>query len=164
MTELFQQMEINLSTTWDYYYKVAAAYFMARGNLCIYRCYVIEGGFGFGIWIQCQRKLYRSNDRQLSQGRIERLSSIGMVREDEQEFDWQEGYHHAQQFYGQNGHLNVKNAYVCQDGCALGAWIRRMRQQKNGTLKKTLLTLEPIVELDAIGMMRSVYSGRWHNG
>lgn len=162
--ELFKRLESSLSTTWDFYYEAAAAYFREHGNLRIRSRCVTEGGLSLGLWVQRQRKLYRSRDGRLSEGQIERLNSIGMVWEDKQELAWQEGYRHAQQFYRQNGHLNVENAYICQDGYALGAWIRRMRQQKNGTAKSTLLTPERIAALDAIGMTWSVYSEGWRNG
>lgn len=159
---LFKRLESSLSTTWDFYFEAAASYFKVHKNLRIRRRYVTEDGLSLGLWIQRQRGLYRGH--QLSQGQIERLSSIGMVWEDKQEFAWQEGYRHAEEFFRQNGHLNVENSYVCEDGYALGAWIRRMRQQKNGSVKRTLLTPDRIAALEAIGMTWSVYSEGWANG
>ena len=77
---------------------------------------------------------------------------------------WGEGYRHARQFYRENGHLNVESAYLCEDGYALGAWIRRMRQQKNGSVKNTQLTPERIASLEAVGMTWNAYSESWQNG
>lgn len=160
--ELFKRLESSLSTTWDLYFKAAASYFEVHGNLCVPKRYVTEDGFSLGLWVQRQRGLYRGH--QLSQGQIERLDSVGMVWEDKQTLAWSEGYQHAERFFRQNGHLNVENVYVCEDGYALGAWIRRMRQQKNGSAKRTLLTPERIAALEAIGMTWSVYSEGWANG
>lgn len=161
---LFKRLESSLSTTWDFYYEAAASYFKAHGDLSVPGRYITEEGIGLGLWVQRQRKLYHSRDERLSEGQIERLNAIGMVWEDKQTLAWNEGYRHAERFFRQNGHLKVENACVCEDGYALGAWIRRMRQQKNGSAKNTLLTPERITALEAIGMIWSMYSEGWQNG
>ncbi len=161
---LFKRLEDSLSTTWDSYFEAAASYYKEHGNLQVRRRYVTSDGLCLGIWIQGQRSLYKNRDAHLSPGQIERLNSIGMVWEDKTSLAWQEGFRHAEQFFEQNGHLNVEADYVCADGYALGAWIRRMRQQKNGSAKSTTLTQERIDKLESIGMTWSVYADGWSCG
>ena len=159
--ELFRQLESSLCTTWDFYYDAAASYYRSHRNLRVQRRYVTPEGLNLGVWIQRQRRLYQRKDASLSPGQIERLNAIGMVWEDKTEVAWQEGFSHAEAFFRENGHLNVENAYVSKDGYALGAWIRRMRQQKNGSMKKTSLTQERVEALDALGMVWNVNAERW---
>lgn len=161
--ELFRRLEASLSSTWDYYFNAAYAYYRTHGDLRVPRRYVDENGLCLGAWIHSQRYA-RSKGQKLTQGQIERLNSIGMIWEDKTSLAWQEGFRHARQFYEEHGHLDVEIAFTCSDGYALGTWIRRMRQQKNGSMANTVLTDERIAELESIGMTWSVYDHGWGRG
>lgn len=158
--ELFRQLERSLSTTWDAYYAAAQAYFLKHGDLLIPSRYVNEEGLCLGLWLRRQRR----NRAQLSQGQIERLEHIGVEWGQYADAAWRKGYQHAMQFYRENGHLLPESTYVCKDGYPLGIWIRRMRQQKNGTIQVTKLTEHRIAELEALGMVWDVYDENWTRG
>ena len=157
---LFAQLERSLSTTWDFYYEAAASYYMEHGDLLIERKFVTPEGLHLGQWLWRQRR----DKAQLSQGQIERLERIGVVWTHYADAAWETGYAHAAQYYEENGHLLPESTYVCADGYPLGAWIHRMRQQKNGTTDIGRLTEQRIAELERIGMVWDIYNDAWVKG
>ena len=158
--ELFKRLENSLSTTWDMYYAAAEVYYGRHGDLMIPGQYISEDGLHLGLWLRRQRR----NKTQLSQGQIDRLERIGVVWTHYADAAWEKGYAHAVQFYKENGHLIPETAYVCADGYPLGVWIRRMRQQKNGTVTTGCLTTHRIMALEKIGMVWGVYDDAWARG
>ena len=157
---LFAQLERSLSTTWDFYYEAAASYYKEHGDLLIERKFVTPEGLHLGQWLWRQRR----DKAQLSQGQIERLERIGVVWTHYADAAWETGYAHAAQYYEENGHLLPESTYVCADGYPLGAWIHRMRQQKNGTTDIGRLTEQRIAELERIGMVWDIYNDAWVKG
>lgn len=163
--ELFNRLESSLSSTWDHYFAAATAYYAEHGNLKVPKRYADKDGLCLGLWVQRQRGARNGQGGYaLTRGQVERLDSIGMIWENKTDAAWQSGFEHAQQYYQQNGHLNVENTYVCEDGYKLGTWIRRLRQQKNGSMKNTVLTDEREKQLEAIGMRWQVYEDGWETG
>lgn len=161
---LFARLERSLSTTWDFYYEAAATYYKEHGNLKVQRRYVTPDGLQLGVWIQSQRGLYQSGSDRISRGQIERLNQIGMIWEDQASLAWRAGYAHAKAYYAEHGHLRASKDYICEDGYNLGTWLRRMRQQKNGSIKNTMLSEARIAQLEAIGMVWDVHKGLWEDG
>ena len=163
--ELFSRLESSLSSTWDHYFAAAAAYYAEHGNLKVPKRYVNREGLCLGLWIQRQRDARKDGgDTMLSLGQIEKLDSIGMIWESKSDFAWRNGFEHAQQYWLKNGHLNVEGTYISEDGYTLGTWIRKIRQQKNGSIKNTMLTNERIAQLEAIGMKWTIYEDGWEMG
>lgn len=160
---LFRRLEASLSSTWDTYYDAACLYHKTHGHLRVPVRYTDANGLCLGLWVRRQREAY-DREKYLTQGQVQRLNAIGMVWESSREQSWRAGYEHAKAFAEQHGHLDVENAYVCEDGYALGAWIRRMRQQRNGSMASTVLTAERAAQLDAMGMVWSVYDASWQRG
>lgn len=159
-TELFRRLESSLSTTWDTYYAAAEAYYAQHGDLLIPSQYVNEDGLCLGLWLRRQRR----NKAQLSQGQIERLERICVEWGQYADAAWKKGFEHAKLFYQENGHLLPESTYVCEDGYPLGAWIHRMRQQKNGTIDIGRLTKQRTAELERIGMVWDIYDDAWVKG
>ena len=163
--DLFRRLEIGLESTWDYYFSAACAYRKRFGDLKVPRDYVDEQGLCLGLWIQRQREAWKGNgSRLLSAGQIERLTQIDMVWESKTDIAWKNGLEHAQQYARQFGDLSVPPQYICEDGFKLGNWIRRLRQQKAGTKKSTMLTKKRIAQLEAIGMKWTVQTDNWESG
>lgn len=65
---------------------------------------------------------------------------------------WGLMYKHAQDFYKENGHLEMSSRYRTADGYSLGKWIFVQRSIRLGQAEGKL-TLEQIAKLDAIGMV-----------
>lgn len=164
-SSLFRKLESNLAATWDQYYVSASAYFMQHGDLMVPKRYVDEDGLCLGVWIQRQRLIRKGNQNvQLTPNQIDRLDQIGMVWKDRRELAWENGFVHAQQFYLREGHLRMKDSYVCGDGYRLGNWLNMLRQIRKGNRKGTMLTTERIEQLNAIGMIWSIHEESWQQG
>ena len=65
---------------------------------------------------------------------------------------WPLMYKQAQEFYKQNGHLEMPQRYRTADGYSLGQWIFVQRNVRLGKVEGRL-TPEKIAKLDAIGMV-----------
>lgn len=61
------------------------------------------------------------------------------------------GYNHENLYYEQNGHLNVPNYYVCNDGFNLYSWVNNNVYKYRSPGKKGMLTPEQLRLLDGIG-------------
>lgn len=141
-----------LSEQWERNYLEAMQYFNEHGNLYMSNTYITESGFKLGFWISH----LRFDKEKLSAERIARLDAIGMVWDTEQ-FKFDEGLRHAKQYNAENGNLNVKAKYICEDGFGLGTWLNlKRRQYVNGTLSD-----ENIAALNAIGMLWDPTKDAW---
>ena len=146
---------------WEEYYNLAKAYYNKNNNLEIpFRFKTLdgitydEGGYILGVWIDTQRKTYKSG--KLSKERIELLNKIGMRFENKiTKIGWQECYKLAKVYFEKMGDLEISSKFKTQDGITydekgynLGMWINTQRQTyKNGKLSK-----EKIELLNKIGM------------
>ncbi len=55
---------------------------------------------------------------------------------------WATGYEYAKRFYEENGHLNVPQCYVTEDGYKLGIWIETQKvSNKNGKLAQSKINM-----------------------
>lgn len=140
---------------WEKYYASAKRYYEAHHTLDPPAKYVDEDGVALGRWLAAIRRYGKTgaSSRYLTDQRREMLENIGMVW-DVLDFLWEQNFNSAYKYYLEHRHLDVPSSYVDDDGIKLGAWLARMRQVREGSLKKfTLLTKEQISRLDAIGMI-----------
>lgn len=162
---LFRKLESNLAAVWDQYYVSACRYYEQHGDLMVPKRYVDEDGLCLGNWVQRQRMIYKKGQSsKLTQEQIGQLERIGMVWKDRLELAWDNGFVHAQQFYAREGHLRMKDGYVCEDGYRLGNWLNMLRQIRKGNRKGNVLTGERIAQLDGIGMVWSYFEESWQQG
>lgn len=147
-----------LSEQWEANYFTALQYFNAHGDLDVPLRYVAENGIKLGNWIAHlrQRKFGKGKGSPLTCEQIMRLEQIGMIWDPEQH-RFEIGMRHARNFYEQRGHLRVPAAYCCEDGFALGRWIRLKRRQ----FERGSLPIENVRSLEAIGMIWDVFSEVW---
>ena len=68
--------------------------------------------------------------------------------------------HRVHAAFDANGHLNVPQPYVTDDGFRLAVWISAQRQKR----AKGELTPEQIERLDEIGMIWEPTDNKWENG
>ena len=66
---------------WEIGFRHAKEYYDLYGNLFVQSKYICADGYKLGKWLTNQRSLYNSNDKQrkLSEDKIKRLNSIGMI-------------------------------------------------------------------------------------
>lgn len=138
---------------WEKNYAEAKKYFGEHGNLDIPKRYVAKGGKNLGGWLQRQRMGRRCG--QLSSLQVMKLEQIGMVWEAAK--PWETGFLHAQEYFREQGNLEVPNAFVCEDGYRLGKWISN---QRSSYAMGERLSEEQVQRLVKIGMVWSGKVGR----
>ncbi len=70
---------------------------------------------------------------------------------------WETGFLHAQEYFREQGNLEVPNAFVCEDGYRLGKWISN---QRSSYAMGERLSEEQVQRLVKIGMVWSGKVGR----
>ena len=137
---------------WDEGYALAKAYFEKHGSLET----SAEMSPKLSNWLVKQRQRQRENEMPYEQ--FEKLSGIGMIWEFED--TWERKFELAKKFYEINGNLDIPAAYVTDDGTALGAWLRGVKNQYRGGN----LSTERIAKLESIGVeWESVIARNWAN-
>ena len=160
--KLFEQLNDTLTASWDLMFSHARNYFTKYGSLDVPRRYKTADGCSLGQWIFTQRKVYAGEQAGvLSEERIKKLNSIGMIWDSFAEQSWKKNYAAAVEYFNENKDLQVPAGYVTKDGIALGSWISNIRTyRKNGSHCK-YLTPEHVDELNAIGMIWDVPDYLW---
>lgn len=160
--KLFEQLDQNLSSTWDQYFHAASIYYAEHNHLEVPMRYTTSTGLSLGRWIATQRRV-RSGliPGSLTEQQIARLDSIGMVWGNRLELAWERGFEHAKTYYEQYGNLEVPARYECEDGFKLGSWITNQRTDRINGERQQLLNRERVEKLDSIGMVWDVLNLKW---
>lgn len=109
---------------WRKYYAAARDYRQAHGDLDVPASYLSPEGVRLGEWISAIRKKRES----LTGIQRQALDGLGMLWDGKYDRLWEEGYHHAEEYFRETGNLDVPGAFCCEDGYALGRWIARQRK------------------------------------
>lgn len=159
--ELFSQLEMTLSASWELMFAAAKQYYERRGDLDVPAKYKTETGLTLGAWITTQRKVRKGKCAgTLTEDRITKLDSIGMIWENIYELHWEKCFEQAKQYFEERGNLDVSPTYETSDGFMLGQWIVRMRQAKvNGLASQ--MTPEREVRLNELAMIWDKVSYQW---
>ncbi len=137
---------------WDEGYALAREYFERHGSLEA----SVEMLPKLSNWLTKQRQRQRENEMPFEQ--FEKLSAIGMIWEFEDA--WEQKFELTKKFYEINGNLNIPAAYMTEDGTALGAWLRGVKNQYRGGN----LSSERVEKLESIGVeWESVLARNWAN-
>ena len=135
---------------WDEGYALAKAYFERHGSLETSAEMLPK----LSNWLTKQRR--RENEMPYEQ--FEKLTEIGMIWEFED--TWERKFELAKKFYEINGNLDIPAAFTTEDGVALGAWLRGVKNQYRGGN----LSAERIKKLESIGVVwESVLARNWAN-
>ncbi len=141
--------------SWREQYGEAEKFYRQNGNLIIPKRYTADHGKNLRVWLSHQRTNRREG--RLAGWQVGMLDGIGMVWESPDA--WEIGFAHAEEYFSEQGNLEVPNAYLCADGYRLGKWISNQRCAYRGIAKKGLTT-EQIKRLDGIGMVWNAGQGR----
>jgi len=107
--------------------------------------YVTDDGFKLGSWVNTRRR-----DRtvgRLSTARIAELNALGMVW-DSHEANYRNGVDHLRAYTAAQGHANVPNSHLTDDGFKLGIWANSRRHDH----KVGRLSTAKVAKLNALGM------------
>ncbi len=134
-----------LELAWENGCASARRYRDSHSDLLVPVHYKDKDGFALGEWIVYNRQRYQGGS--LSDDRIERLESLGMVW-DTGSILWEKSYAAAVQYYLENHTLEIPVKYVTPDGMALGVWLGSLR----AAYKEDVLTDAQIEKLEALGV------------
>ena len=150
---LFDELNDTLTATWDAFYTAAKAYFAEYGHLDIPTTYRYQK-LALGKWIYAQRRIRKGETNGIiSDERIQKLDSIGMIWTQRSDIPWNRGIEHAKAYRDTYGDLMVPVNYVSPDGYNLGGWITTMRCTKRSKERRGQLSDEKIKQLDDLGMV-----------
>jgi len=122
------------------------AYAAAQSHANVPESHVADGGFALGTWLNSRRREHKAGT--LSTTRVAELNALGMVW-DLREANYRIGVAHLRSYVAREGHANVPQKYMADDGFPLGGWVRQRRKDH----KIGRLSTAKIAELDALGMV-----------
>ena len=134
-----------LELAWENGWASARRYRDSHADLLVPVHYKDKNGFALGEWIVYNRQRYQGGS--LSDDRIERLESLGMVW-DTGSILWEKNYAAAVQYHLEHDDLEIPVKYVTPDGMALGVWLGSQR----AAYKEGTLTAVQIEKLEALGV------------
>jgi len=133
------------------------SYIASKGHANVPLRAVTDDGFKLGYWVSHRRNERRAG--RLSTARIAELTVLGMVW-DSLDAGYRIGVAHLRSYVAREGHANVPQESVTDDGFKLGAWVAsRRRDRKIGRISTARIT-----ELDALGMVWNTIESRYQSG
>ena len=125
--------------SFEYGFSEAKKYFEQHGNLNVISTYKTESGFALGSWLT-----YMNTHRySLSEERIERLNSIGMIWNKNAD-RWLANYRNAEEYFKEHGNLDVPVNYKTRDGLNLYQWLKDQRLRRGRLSDEQQKMLEDI--------------------
>lgn len=160
---LFEDLQKSLSATWEVNYAAAAAFYQTNGHLEVPASYKTDDRLSLGTWVSLQRRVRTGTAKgNLSEEQITLLDDIGMRWDNFYDTNWERYLGEATAYYEANGNLDVPYNHVTDSGFGLGQWLRALRRRrKNGMSGYTVLNVERIAQLNAIGMQWDKFQARW---
>ncbi len=132
------------------------AYSAAEGHANVPGKYVTDDGFGLGTWVANRRQ--ERGEGRLSTVRISELNTLGMVWGYSRDTGYRIGVEHLRVYIAREGHANVPQKSVTDDGFKLGVWVNSRRRDR--TVGR--LSAKRLAELNALGMVwDSLDAGYW---
>ncbi len=143
--------------SWNTFYRAAAEYHEAHGDLDIPAGYVTESGVKLGRLYRGIRKRYAQG--KLSKEQIAQLEGIGIEWDSVLVRKWMRYYGLVKEYYEKHGDLDIPYDYVA-DGLKVGIWISSQRESYGiGRLSKEQIRL-----LEGIGMSWDRFESKWERG
>ena len=132
--------------------------FTAReGHANVLRNHVVDDGFTLGAWVHTHR-----GDRTagaLTPAKVAELDALGMVW-DPRDANYRAGLAHLRSYIAREGHADVSQSHVADDGFTLGAWVDARRNDR----RIGRLTPVRVAELDALGMVWDPFDANYRAG
>jgi superfamily II DNA or RNA helicase len=142
--EAFDSWTWNLrDSKWTHGISLLKIYIEEHNSTNVPQTFVSADGFQLGVWLNAIR--YRHNiKKNLAREKIEELEKIPNWNWNLNDAKWSKGLQALLDFVHKNGHCNVKQKFINEEGFKLGTWTSNKRNRKN------MLTASQIAELDAI--------------
>lgn len=108
-------------------YAEAEAYYRKHGDLNVPKGYKTEDGYSLYNFLVDTRADYHKG--QLTEARIRRLEALGFEW-DLKKAKWRKALMLCEEYYAQNGNLNVPRGYVTKTGEKLGSIVQNLRRKR----------------------------------
>ena len=142
--EAFDSWTWNLrDSKWDHGISLLKKFIEENNSTNVPQTFVSADGFHLGIWLNAIR--FRHNiKKNLAHEKIKELEQLPNWSWNLNDAKWSKGLQALLDFVQKNGHCNVKQKFINEEGFKLGTWTSNKRNRKN------MLTASQIAELDAI--------------
>ena len=128
---------------WDHGISLLKKFIEENNSTNVPQTFVSADGFHLGIWLNAIR--FRHNiKKNLAHEKIKELEQLPNWSWNLNDAKWSKGLQALLDFVQKNGHCNVKQKFINEEGFKLGTWTSNKRNRKN------MLTASQIAELDAI--------------
>lgn len=123
------EMVWNPADPWEEKFELAKQYYSKNGCLPLEpkQC---KNSDELHLCQWLRRQLLKYNGGKMEQGKIDKLTAIGMDWLNSRERAWEQGFSHAKEYYEHHGDLKVKFLFRCDDGYPLGSWLHDQRKNE----------------------------------
>lgn len=114
---------------WEIGFRHAKEYYDSFGNLLVLIRYICPDGYKLGAWLTNQRTnlITKDKQRKLSQDKIDRLNSIGMIW-NITDAKWYQNFEEAKKYYQKHNDIStIPRAYKTSNGQDLFAWVESQK-------------------------------------
>ncbi len=132
---------------WEEGYSAAVLYHKENGDLNVSQKYLDKNGFRLGAWVNSQRTARKTGTDALTEDRIARLDTLGIIWVDKAEKQWNDMFQALCDYNNEHHTLNVPIKIKAKNGQNLYLWISRQRE----LYKQGKLTAERTEKLKNIG-------------
>lgn len=136
-------------------------YYKENGNLIPLKGTLYHGVNLYGFIIELKKKY---NKGKISQNCIYKLEEIGMIW-NLNEYKWELNYKEVENYYRENGHLNIPLRYVSNNGIRIGKWLQLQRirylKHKNSD-ELDLMWDEHFLKLEKLGIIWVPLEEQWN--
>ena len=126
-----------------------ATYKSEHGDVNVPWAYVTDEGLKLGVWVASQRR--KKSKGKLPEEQLKQLEELGFVWSVFDE-SWKHTLERLATYKSEHGDVNVRSAYVTDDGFKLGFWVASQRRKKS----KGKLPEEQVKQLEELGFVWNV--------
>ena len=165
LNEISMVWDSKAEIAWKQGYEQLRKYKETHGNLDIPSRYVTEDGFALGQLVTNIRtaKDYGRRSTYLIPEHEQMLTDLGFIW-DKLDYTWEQNFLACMKYKLEHGHLDIPADAVSEEGLAIGAWVRRIRQIRAGKAAGRL-TESQIQRLDGIGFpWDDHFTKQWNDG
>ena len=156
--ELMESIRTSLNPTWENFYDELCHYYCEHGTIEIDTHQVEPNGMHLGLWVYCQKALYRKG--QLQESRRNLLEELGIKWDYCHDQIFEKRIKQLLAYKEEHGDYNVPSKYKTEDGDRLGEWCISIRiQYREGSIPEDRLKV-----LNDIGYDWENYDVFWGEG
>lgn len=146
-----------LDKNWDEGFGRLKNFISDVGHSNVPTYYETSDGFPLGLWLHRKRQSHRKG--KLAVERFHLLDDLG-VTWNVKETNWQAWFDLLRRYHQVNGHCNVPENYLTDDGHKLGVWLMSQR----AAFSKGSYARDRLEQMNSLGMIWVLRTTRWKDG